>query len=104
MLSDKEIAAFLALLQTFCFATRTSARSLAKLLGITPNTAARWLRAARGLGGVDRLYHVNVDQIIAEIEALNRHNAKSGAFNTIAAIADPMARLKELQVIKAQLQ
>lgn len=104
MLTEKEVAAFLALVLAFCYATKTSARSLAKLMGITPNTAARWLRAARGQGGVERLYHINVDQINAAIQSMNAHNAKHNSYAKIVAIGDPIARVKELKALKAKAQ
>ena len=104
MLSQKEIEAFLALLLKFCLDTRTSARCLAKLLDITPNTTARWLRAARGMGGVERLYHINVDYINAAILSMNAHNAKNNSYAKIVSISDPIDRVKALIALKAKAQ
>lgn len=104
MLSEKEIAAFLALLLKFCYDTKTSARCLAKLMDLTPNTTARWLRAARGQGGVERLYHISVDHINAAVLSMNAHNAKNNSYAKIVSISDPIERVKALKDLKAKAQ
>lgn len=102
MLSQEEIRAFLALLLQFCYDTKTSARCLAKLLELTPNTTAKYLRAARGLGGVERMFHVNVDHINVAILSMNAYSAKHNSYAKIASISCPVKRLAALKDLMAK--
>lgn len=102
MLSQEEIRAFLALLLQFCYDTKTSARCLAKLLELTPNTTAKYLRAARGLGGVERMFHVNVDHINVAILSMNAYAAKHNSYAKIASISCPVKRLTALKDLMAK--
>jgi hypothetical protein len=103
MLSEDEIKEFLAMLLAFCGHTNTSARGLAKLFSVTPNTAARWLRAARGKGGVERMIYVRTDPIKRTILSANIHDTKNASYRRIAGIEDQGKRLVELaKLLKAQ--
>ena len=96
MLSDDEIKEFLALLLAFCGNTKTSARGLGKLFNVNPNTTARWLRAARGKGGVEGLIYVRTDPIKSSILSANIHDTKNASYRRIAGIEDQGKRLTEL--------
>jgi hypothetical protein len=104
MLSNEEIQEFLALLLSFCSRTKTSARGLAKLFDLTPNTAARWLRAARGKGGVDRLYYVRTDCIKQAIMHANLYDSKYATYRRIASLEDVGKRIAELKSLLAKAQ
>lgn len=104
MLSQEELHEFLALVLAFCGHTKTSARGFARLFGLTPFTAARWLRAARGKDNLQHLYHTNTDPIKQAILQMNLLNARDASYRRIASIDDKAkhdAALKQL-MLKAQ--
>lgn len=86
MLSQEELLEFLALVLAFCTQTKTSARGFARLFGIAPFTAARYLRAARGKDELQRLHHMHTDPIKCAILRMNIDNATTGSFRRIARI------------------
>jgi hypothetical protein len=104
MLSEQEIKAFLALVLTFCTDTQSSARTFAKLFNLMPNTAARWLRAARGKGGVLALYYVRTDPIRNAIMGANLHNAKHHSYRKLEEIKDLDKRIAALKQLLTQAQ
>lgn len=101
MLSQEELIEFLALVLAFCTNTKTSARGFARLFSITPFTAAKWLRTARGKDTLQHLYHTNTDPIKRAILRMNLDNTTTGSYRRIARIDDKAkhdAALSELML------
>lgn len=88
MLSQEELHEFLALVLAFCSQTKTSARGFARLFSLTPFTAARWLRVARGNGEIQHLFYTNTDPIKRAILQMNLQNNRDASYRRIAAIDD----------------
>lgn len=104
MLSKEEIQEFLVLLLAFSTTTKSSVRCLAALFDIAPGTAARWLRAARGKGGVDKLFYVRTDSIRRAILSMNLYDSKHQAYRRIASIDDVGQRSTALKALLLKTQ
>lgn len=102
MLSKEEIKQFLALLLAFSRATGCSGRNLSTLFNVSVKTMARWMLAARGRGGVDRMYISRVEPIIAEISRLNAYDAKYKVYASISKQTVPAKKLEALRAILAK--
>jgi hypothetical protein len=102
MLSKEEIQQFLALLLAFSRSTGCSGRNLSALFNVSVKTMARWMLAARGKGGVDRLYISRVEPIVADINKLNAHNTKYKVYQTISKTVVPSKKLEALRAILAK--
>jgi hypothetical protein len=101
MLTKEEIAQFLALLLTFSRETGCSGRNLSSLFNVSIKTMARWVLAARGNGGVDRLYISKVEPIMVDIAKLNAHNDKHKSYTAIKKSSVPSKKLEALRAILA---
>ena len=101
MLTEEEIKQFLAMLLAFARDTGCSGRNLSALFNVSVKTMARWMLAARGHGGVDRLYISRVEPISLAIEKLNSQNAKHKSYQAISKATVPSKKLDALRAILA---
>lgn len=103
MLTDEEIEYFLHLLLKFSTDTGASGRNLSALFGVSVNTMARWLRAARYKGSVGRMYYSRVNPIRLAIEKMNRANVKAPAgrkpYRKIATTHDAERKIDALKAL-----
>lgn len=84
MFSKEELAAFLALLVTFTEANHLSAASVARVLGVSHSSAARWLGMARKADNILSVYAWMANPVIEKINKLNAVDAQRGTYKAIA--------------------
>jgi hypothetical protein len=101
MLTPEEIKKFLAILLAFARDTGCSGRNLSALFNVSVKTMARWVLAARGNGGVDRLYISRVEPIVNAINKMNAHDAKHKSYQAISKVSVPSKKLDALRAILA---
>jgi len=87
MLSKEEFAAFLALLLAFAKANGFSAVMVAKALGVSHQTTARWIAEARRLAAGEEpkitAYTFMVEPVSEKLNRLNELNEASGLYAAI---------------------
>lgn len=98
MLNKEELAAFLTLLVAFAEANHLSAAGLARVLGVSHSSVARWMTMARKPDNTFSVYSWMAKPVIEKINKLNAVDATRGTYKAIAT-QSPAERIDLLQRI-----